>query len=208
MDADTSNPSVGGLQRADATVDRLDTSSGTVVLVEGDSDAAAVSTIAARVGTAHALGLQVVSANGVTNYRRLIARIRIDHPTCRIVGVYDEPEERVVGRALESVGPGSPVGRADLERLGFHACVADLEDEFIRAMGVERVEQVVAEQGEIDAFRIMQRQPAQRGRPVDQQLRRFMGTKATRKIRYGHLLASAVDLDACPRPLRLVVADR
>ena len=208
MDADTSNLPVGGLQRADATVDALDGSTGTVVLVEGDSDAAAVSTIAARISTAHAVGLRVVSANGVTNYRRLVARIRADHPTCRIVGLYDEPEERVVRRALESAGFGSPVRRVDLERLGFHACVADLEDEFIRAMGVERVEQVVAEQGELDAFRILQRQPAQRGRPVDQQLRRFMGTKSTRKIRYGHLLASAVDLDACPRPLRRVVTGR
>lgn len=197
-----------GLALAEQTVDELSGSTGTVVLVEGDSDAAAVSTIAARTGTAHALGLEVVSAHGVTNYRRLLTRIRADHPSRRVVGLYDEPEERVVRRALESVGIGTPVSRVDVERLGFYACVADLEDELIRAIGVERVEQVIGEQGELDAFRILQRQPAQRDRPVDQQLRRFMGTKSARKIRYGHLLASVVDLDACPRPLRRVVARR
>jgi hypothetical protein len=32
-----------------------------------------------------------------------------------------------------------------------------------------------------------------------------MGTKSTRKIRYGGLLAAAIDLDDCPQPLRRLI---
>lgn len=198
---------ITGLARAHLTLDRLGDGAGTVVLVEGDSDAAAVATIGARVGTMDARGFHVVAAHGVTNYRHLLTRLRADRPGLRVVGLYDDPEERVVRRALERSGVGRPVDRRAVERLGFFACVADLEDEFIRAIGVERVEQVVDEQGELEAFRILQRQPAQRGRPVVAQLRRFMGTKSARKIRYGRLLAAAVELDRCPMPLRRVLSD-
>ncbi|MDW3216406.1 MAG: hypothetical protein R8G01_20615 [Ilumatobacteraceae bacterium] len=195
---------VAGLARADLTLDELGSGAGTIVLVEGDSDAAAVATIAARLRTIREL--EVLSAHGVTNYRHLLARLRADHPGRRVVGLYDAPEEGVVRQALERSGIGRPIDRVAIERLGFFACVADLEDEFIRAIGADRVEQVIDEQGELEAFRILQRQPAQRGRPVVAQLRRFMGTKSARKIRYGRLLAAAVDLDRCPLPLRRVVS--
>lgn len=63
------------------------------------------------------------------------------------------------------------------------------------------VEQIIATEGEIAAFRRFQAQPAQRGRSVAAQLRRFMGTRARRKIRYGALLAAAFDLHNIPSPL-------
>jgi hypothetical protein len=78
---------------------------------------------------------------------------------------------------------------------------ADLEDEMIRALGPEAVEQVIAAEGEIGAFRRFQVQPAQDSRSVDAHLRRFMGTRAGRKIRYGTLLAAALDLGNIPSPL-------
>jgi hypothetical protein len=52
----------------------------------------------------------------------------------------------------------------------------------------------------------MQRQPAQRGRPVEDQLRRFLGTRSGRKVAYGRLLAEALDLGRVPRPLEGVIA--
>jgi hypothetical protein len=61
-------------------------------------------------------------------------------------------------------------------------------------------------EGELDSFRRFQDQPAQRGRNVSAQLRRFMGTRARRKIRYGSLLVNALDLQRVPRPLELVLA--
>ena len=197
---------VSGLARAELTLDRLHDSTPTIVLVEGDSDAAAVEALVARHDEDRSQRAQVLSANGVTNYRRLLTRIRHDAPQRRVVGLYDEPEEQIVRRALEASGIGRSGSRADIERLGFFACVTDLEDELIRSLGVDRVEQLVEAQGELPAFRILQKQPAQRGRPVAQQLRRFMGTKSTRKIRYGHLLAAATDLEHCPEPLRRIVA--
>jgi hypothetical protein len=198
--------SIVNLSRAELALDALNDSTGTIVLVEGESDAIAVETLAARLDGSQSGGLHVLSAYGITNYRKLLTRIRTDAPQRRVVGLYDEPEEHVIQRALASSGIGRPKCRAEIEQLGFFACVADLEDELIRALGVDRVEQLVDDQGELPAFRIMQRQPAQRDRSVAQQLRRFMGTKSMRKIRYGHLLAAAVDLGNCPQPLHRVIA--
>ena len=89
---------------------------------------------------------------------------------------------------------------------GFYVCDADLEDELIRALGPSCVEDVIAEQGELRAFRTFQQQPAQRGRAIDAQLRRFMGTHSGRKLKYGRLLVAALDLGRVPRPLALVLA--
>ena len=71
-----------------------------------------------------------------------------------------------------------------MEALGFYVCVEDLEDELIRALGVASVEHVVEAQGELGSFRTLQKQSAQQGRTIEQQLRRFMGTRSYRKIRY------------------------
>ena len=60
--------------------------------------------------------------------------------------------------------------------------------------------------GDLGPFRTLQKQPGWRGRPVDQQLRRFMGSGGRRKTRYARYLVEAVDLDRVPRPLDLVLA--
>jgi hypothetical protein len=93
-----------------------------------------------------------------------------------------------------------------MEALGFFVCVADLEDELIRALGVETVERVIDDQGELGSFRTLQYQPAQRGRATEAQLRRFMGTRSGRKIRYARLLVDALDLTQAPRPLNGLIA--
>ena len=51
----------------------------------------------------------------------------------------------------------------------------------------------------------LQKQTAQQGRPVDAQLRRFMGSKSGRKMRYARLLVEALDLSDVPRPLDAVL---
>jgi hypothetical protein len=65
-------------------------------------------------------------------------------------------------------------------------------------MGAERLEQIIREQGELHSFRTLQKQPAQRARTLEQQLRVFLGN---RKIRYAELLVGALDLAKVPRPL-------
>ena len=86
--------------------------------------------------------------------------------------------------------------------LGFYVCVADLEDELIRALGADVVEQIVEEQGETGRFRTFQKQPAQQEKTIEAQLHRFMGN---RKIRYAPLLVNALDLADVPRPLARVL---
>jgi hypothetical protein len=55
-------------------------------------------------------------------------------------------------------------------------------------------------------LRTFTRQPAQRDRTREQQLRRFMGTRSGRKIHYGHVLAAALDLTGLPGPLAGVLS--
>ena len=84
---------------------------------------------------------------------------------------------------------------------GLFVCDADLEDELIRAIGTDAMRAFIDDQGEGQAFDAFQRQPFQRGRPVAAQLRRFIGTKSGRKIRYGAALVDAIPLTAMPPPL-------
>ena len=89
----------------------------------------------------------------------------------------------------------------------FHVCVADLEDELVRALGAAHVESVLEAHGNLDAFRVFQNQPAWRGRPVEAQLRRFLCASDRRKLRYARFLVeAAVDGDCVPRPLDAVLA--
>ena len=80
-------------------------------------------------------------------------------------------------------------------------CVADLEDELIRALGVTAVEEVIEANADLGSFRTLQKQPAWQGRPREDQLRRFMGSGGSRKIRYARLMVDALDLARVPRPL-------
>lgn len=107
---------------------------------------------------------------------------------------------------------GAPAGslaepsRAVLERRGFHVCVADLEDELIRALGADAVQSVIEAEDEWRAFRTFRHQPAQQERTVEQQLHRFMGTHSGRKSRYAHLLVHRLDLARTPEPLARLLA--
>ena len=65
-----------------------------------------------------------------------------------------------------------------------HVCVRDLEDELIRALGSGPVEEVVAANGELETFRSFQNQPAWRGRPTEDQLRRWLQNGGTLQHRY------------------------
>jgi hypothetical protein len=177
-----------------------------VVLVEGSSDQIAVETLAARLGRqlAHE-GVEVLSMGGVHAFPRFLERFGPHGANLRVAGLYDAGEAHIVQRALRQTGfRASPTSTA-LEALGFFVCVADLEDELIRALGAPAVEAVIASEGDLNAFRTLQKQTAWRERGAEAQLRRFMGSGARRKARYAHLLVDALDPDNVPRPLRLVL---
>jgi hypothetical protein len=202
VECECENRNVDQLREAGATA--IDARA--VVLVEGVSDQIAVETLAARLGRDLASeAVAVVPMGGAQAMARFLTRFGPQGANVRLAGLYDAGEEHVVRRALERTGIGSPLARADIEELGFYVCVADLEEELIRALGAASVLAVIGDQGEIDSFHTLQKQPVWRGQRTEDQLRRFMGN-ASRKIRYASLLVDALDLDQVPRPLRLVLA--
>jgi hypothetical protein len=178
-----------------------------VVLVEGTSDKLAVETLAERrCRNLKAEGVSVVPIGGAQAIGRFIAQFGPQGLDLKLAGLCDAAEERIFQHGLERAGLGSDLTRADLERLGFYVCVADLEDELIRALGPASVEQVVEAHGDLGRFRTLQKQPEWRGRTAEEQLRRFMGSGGRRKIRYAQFLVDALDLTQVPRPLDRVLA--
>jgi OLD-like protein len=178
-----------------------------VVLVEGISDRLAIEALAQRRGRQlEAEGISVVPMGGATNIGGFLDRFGPQGSDVRLAGLCDIAEEGTFKRGMERAGLGANLTRTDMERLGFYVCVADLEDELIRCLGADAVEQVVGAQGELGSFRTFQKQPEWKGRTEEEQLRRFMGTGAGRKIRYAPLLIGALDLTDVPRPLDGVLA--
>ncbi|GAA2499186.1 ATP-dependent endonuclease [Streptomyces gobitricini] len=179
-----------------------------VLLVEGPSDRVAVETLAACLGRdLDAEGFPVVPLGGVTGIGRFLEVLGPRGLGLDVAGLCDAAEERWFRRGLERAGLGGTLGRADMERRGFHVCVADLGDELIRAVGTDTVRQVIVAEGEWRAFRTFRNQPAQRERTVEQQLHRFMGTHSGRKSQYARALVRRLDPAGVPRPLARLLAD-
>jgi hypothetical protein len=177
------------------------------VLVEGISDQRALATLADRRGrNLGAEGISVVPIGGAQAIGGFLTRYGPRGLDLALAGLCDAGEENDFRRGLERAGLGAGLTRAGMESLGFYVCDADLEDELIRALGAESVLWVLDDQGDLGSFRTLQKQRAWQGRPVEEQLRRFMGSGGSRKIRYARLLVEALDLTQVPRPLDCVLA--
>jgi hypothetical protein len=197
---------VGGPQATRRALARA-SGSRAIVLVEGISDQIAVETLAARRGRdLDGEGVSVVPIGGAQAIVRFLNRFGPRGLDVRLAGLCDLGEEEVFRHGLERAGFGANLTRLEMERLGFHVCVVDLEDELIRALGPAFVETVLDSQGDLGSFRTFQKQPAWRGRSIEGQLRRFMGSADRRKIRYARLLVDALDVAQVPRPLDGVLA--
>ncbi|HZC30826.1 MAG TPA: ATP-dependent endonuclease [Gaiellaceae bacterium] len=159
-----------------------------VVLVEGISDRIALEAVAAKLGRDLVReGIAIVPIGGAQAVARAAAR----YVGARVAGLCDAPEEGWFRRAL-----GDAV----------FVCTENLEDELIRALGPGRVEAVIGAEGDLDAFRNFQKQPAWRGRPHDAQLRRWLHAADRRNSRYPPLLVAALDPAEIPLPLAGVLA--
>jgi hypothetical protein len=177
------------------------------ILVEGWSDQAAVETWARTSAVELSdSALVVLPVGGITNMGKFLAALTAPGLTVKVSGLYDASEEVQTLRCLERAGLGANLTRAGAESVGFFSCVNDLEDELIRALGTAAVEALLETQDELRSFRLFQRQPMQQGRDTHSQLKRFMGTRAGRKIRYGSLLVAALTPDRVPLPLKRVLA--
>ena len=178
-----------------------------VVLVEGQSDRIALHTLAARSGRDLTdEGVEIVVMNGVTNTRAFASRLGPRGSGLRLLGLYDAPDEAIVRRGLSAAGLSSALEPAGLLQLGFHQCSADLEDELIRALGVDGVEAVIEAAGEARSLRLLAGMPAQRGWSRVELLRRFFGSQSGRKARYARLMVEALAPDRVPGPLAAVLA--
>ncbi|MDH4277523.1 MAG: ATP-dependent endonuclease [Acidimicrobiia bacterium] len=179
-----------------------------IIIVEGISDQIAVETLARRRGRdLESEGVAVLPVGGAQAVARYLRRFGPHGDRRRLAGMCDADAAELIRRVLHRSGVGTPPTVEAMAGLGFHICTEDLEDELIRAVGPEDVERVLEAQGELRSFHTFQRQPEWRGRPMDAQLRRFLGAKAKRTLRYARLLIEAVDLDAVPAPLDAVLDD-
>jgi hypothetical protein len=155
-----------------------------VIFVEGTSDKVAVETLAEIRGrNLVAEGVAVVPIGGAQAIRRFASRF---DPDVTLTGLCDAGEAESFRRVLGE---------------SFSVCVRDLEDELIRALGADAVEEIIASHGDLGPFRTLQKQAPWLGRPKDEQLRRFMGSGGRRKIRYARFLVEALEPDQVPRPL-------
>ena len=174
------------------------------MLVEGTSDLVALEALADMHGrNLEAEGVSLVAIGGAQAIGRFLD---VFVPQgLKLAGLCDAAEESEFQRGLERAGLGSNLTRAGMEELGFYVCVEDLEDELIRALGAAAVQELVEAQGDLGSFHTLQKQPAWEGRPVEDQLRRFMGSGGSRKIRYARLMVDALDASTVPRPLDRVL---
>jgi hypothetical protein len=150
-----------------------------VIAVEGISDKVVLETISRRLGRDLATErIRIQAIGGAHAIRRFVAELGSD---VAVRGLCDENEQHLFRRVLDDV----------------HVCVPDLEGELIRALGVERMLEIV----DRDSFETLQHQPAQRGRPVELQLHRWLRSISSRYHRYLPILVDALELDRVPAPL-------
>lgn len=164
------------------------------ILVEGESDKAALETLAPRFGVdfeAEQITVRVI--NGAGNFRTAIAdSVAQGH---RVGGLYDEGEERYVAGALNRQEG------EDLTRQGFFACRRDLEEELIRALGVAGVTAILEARNDLKSFRQFQGQDAHSAESADEQLRRYISANGSRKREYAARMAEEVAFEDAPEPL-------
>jgi hypothetical protein len=178
-----------------------------VVLVEGNSDRVALVTLAERRGRDLAAeGVEVVAMGGITNTRAFASHYGPRGLDLPLAGLYDAPEEAKLRRGLAAAGLDTALEPDGLTGLGFHQCSADLEDELIRALGVEAVEAVIEAAGEARSLRLLAGMPAQRGWRREAVIRRFLGSRSGRKARYAELLVGALEPGRVPEPLAALLA--
>jgi predicted ATP-dependent endonuclease of OLD family len=178
----------------------------TIVLVEGVTDELALTLAARRSGRdLEAEGVSVVPLNGVHAISRFLRRPAGEEASVRLAGLYDEGEEKVVRSALERAGYGPGLDRSALEKAGFFACSADLEDELVRAAGETVLLRLVELEGDAQPWQTFRKQHAWQGRPVEHQFRRFIRSVSTRNSRYIRAIVESIDPAELPRPLRLLL---
>lgn len=158
-----------------------------IVIVEGESDRIALEVFAQRLGYAPITIVPIGGAHAIGN---AMADLRNNWPDEELVGLVDIGERRAFEEVLDEV----------------FVCDRDLEDELIRALGIDGALRVIEQHGELASFHTLQKQPAQRNQSVWDQLRQFLHGRSGNKARYAALFAAAIELSRIPDPLKRVLA--
>jgi hypothetical protein len=149
-----------------------------LILVEGESDRIALEALAERLGLERPEIAVLGGAHAVASFVALTGKENL-------VGLCDKNEEFLFRRVLDRV----------------YVCDPDLEGELIRALGAERVLELVE-----PSFATLQKQPHWRGMPLEEQLRRYLSGRSGNKLRYARLFVEA--LEVIPAPLQGVLEYR
>lgn len=176
----------------------------TIILVEGISDVIVIEALADRLGrNLDAAGIAVVPVGGARTFEVYHQLFGPRGLQIRLAGLCDEAEEVHVERALARDGHPAYLSRMDRERLGFFTCVADLEDELLRALGDAAVDALIAGQGDGPAFATYQAQLSNRAQSLHDQL---LGYLHSHKIEYAPVLADAVPIASIPSVLQGLIS--
>jgi len=195
-------PAAGTQATALALHKIVDTDPGTLILVEGISDQVAVETLANRLGRdLDQEGVVVLPVGGAEGFARFLRRFGCGPDALDLVGLCDAAEAETLHSAITQAGLRPSNDAQDLGAVGLYTCAPDLEGELIRAAGVQLIEQVLEDQGELKSFRTLQKQPAWRGSDPSDQMHRFIRAAARRSSRYARLLVEVIELKALPEPL-------
>lgn len=182
---------------------------GAVVLLEGRSDVAAVRTAAAT-AEVDLSDVHLVDLGGITNIRSHLVALARDgfipdgSGAAQVLGMCDAAETRFVESALAATGHWVR-DASDLPSAGFFVCVADLEDELLRALGTRRVLGVLDRMGLRGKLEALAQQPAWRDRSLHEQLHRFAGVASGRKEVLAAALTAELTAEDLPEPLRLLL---
>jgi hypothetical protein len=176
-----------------------------VILVEGVSDQRAIEALARQQSRdLVAEHLVIIPIAGATNVGRFLDLLGPEGYDVRLAGLCDEAEEADFRAAFQTAGMGATdPDRGTMESPGLFVCVADLEEELIRALGANAMVSLIKSQGQLRRFRSFQNQPAQRHKTIEAQLWRWLGNH---KIRYAPLMVEALDIEDVPQPLLGVLA--
>lgn len=174
-----------------------------VVLLEGVSDIAALTAIA-KTRDVDLQHVELIDLGGVTNVRREVNELHRGSADLEVLGLCDAPEARFVEQALNEIGR-TVRDASDLAAYGFFICHADLEEELIRALGIDHTVSVIEELGLDAKLATLRQQPAWQGRPLADQLHRFCGVTSGRKELLAGALAAALTPEDVPEPLQALV---
>ncbi|SHI56347.1 hypothetical protein SAMN05444417_1023 [Wenxinia saemankumensis] len=174
---------------------------GRLLLVEGESDAVALRTLA-EVAGGDLAGTGIVVAGGAHATPPILLAHGPRGSGRLVGGLIDRAEVPFLIVALRRAGfPCIPPETAPA-RAGFGICDRDLEDELLRALGEDAALDLIAREGEASALATLRSQSAWADRPLHDQLRRFLASRAGRKRRYAGLMVRAIPAGRHPAPLR------